>query len=98
MKKITSVTLAVAFLLSACTISIPGLSTPTAVIQPTNSPPLTETQTPPPTPTPVLASPSETPASASFTPENTATVSPVPNLTTTLVTATGLLSNPSATS
>ncbi|MCC6568275.1 MAG: hypothetical protein IT315_03465 [Anaerolineales bacterium] len=90
MKKVIPA-LVVLLLVGAClpTVPTPIAPTATAVIGSSSTPTLlVPSVTAPPTETPVIFNPSITPASASSTPESTATSSPLPNLTSTLATST----------
>jgi len=96
MKKVIFALVAV-FVLGACLpISIPGLSTPTAEIQPTSD---SATQTLPPPSTPTIAPVSNTDTSPSPTDVIVLapSVTPAANLTTTPATSTDLPGNPTVT-
>ncbi|HNQ93672.1 MAG TPA: hypothetical protein PKK96_05420 [Anaerolineales bacterium] len=88
MKKVIPA-LVVLLVVGACLPAVPTPISPTAtVIGSSSAPTLAPSNTISPSETPVIFNPSITPASASSTPESTATSSPLPNLTSTLATST----------
>ncbi len=96
MKKL--IPLAFALLVIAClpTSPIPGIATPTTVIQ-ASSTPVSPTETLPPTETPVLLNPTVTPAVESPAAGSTVIASLLPNLTATFATSTDVPANPNNT-